>query len=94
MYDKGGLFFDRLRQAMGNDLYYQLLRRHLRQYGWTTSPAEAVLTTMLADPTGSTTADPIYRRWVKSASGDEEIGLVHITNPEVLESLKEDHGVD
>jgi len=64
IYAKGALFFDALRQAVGDDTFFRILREYLRSYGYRIATGDDFL--HIATSIGGPAVQQVYERWVLS----------------------------
>lgn len=80
-YVKGGLFFDRLRDQVGEGPFLAALRKTLAEHRLGGMPPEGPVAVLLADPALKGKVEPFYRRWMLETRGDEDIGVLVVTDP-------------
>ncbi|MGA9351581.1 MAG: M1 family metallopeptidase [Anaerolineae bacterium] len=68
VYVKGPLFFHALRQQVGDDVYFEIMRRYLEQHKYGIATPESFLA--LAEEVSGQSLDEIYHRWILSAKRD------------------------
>ncbi|HWI66596.1 MAG TPA: hypothetical protein VNT75_32695 [Symbiobacteriaceae bacterium] len=78
-YSKGALFFRRLRQEVGDAAFFAALRDTLQKHRIGLMAPEGPLTELPPSPALS----ELYRRWMREARGDAEIGVLAVTDPAV-----------
>jgi aminopeptidase N len=68
VYIKGPLFFHNLRQQVGDDAYFEIMRRYLKRHKYDIATPESFLA--IAEEVSGQNLDEIYRRWILSAESD------------------------
>jgi len=68
IYCKGPLFFHTLRQQVGDDTYFEIMRRYLEQHKYGIATPESFLA--VAEEVSGQGLDEIYHRWILSAESD------------------------
>jgi hypothetical protein len=66
VYAKASLFFDSVRQEMGNETYYQVLREYLARHRWDLAEPADFLT--VAEEVSGRSLTELYRQWILTAS--------------------------
>jgi hypothetical protein len=73
VYGKGALFYDALRRAVGDPVFFAALREYSDTYANKLAGPRALLDIMRARAPAAG-VDALYRRWIEEAHGDEDIG--------------------
>jgi hypothetical protein len=68
VYVKGPLFFHALRQQVGYDTYFGIMRRYLEQHKYGIATPESFLA--IAEEVSGQSLDEIYHRWILSAESE------------------------
>jgi aminopeptidase N len=73
-YCKGGLFYQKLRELTGDEVFFEALRDYYRQFrGKLADPADLRNIIIAHAPAHRTAIDALYRRWIEGAHGSEDI---------------------
>lgn len=73
---KGPLFFDQLRQAVGDEAFFAPLREAKAAHRFTTVAPNELLDPLMGDSQIGGVAAALKRRWIEESHGDEDIGLL------------------
>lgn len=65
VYAKGALFFHALRQEVGDEVYFEIMRRYLEEHKYRIATPESFLA--VAEEVAGRSLKGIYRRWILSA---------------------------
>lgn len=75
VYCKGGLFYQKLRELTGDEVFFEALRDYYRQFrGKLAGPADLRNTIIARAPAHRAAIDTLYGRWIEGAHGSEDIG--------------------
>ncbi len=76
VYGKGALFYDALRNAAGDDAFFEGLKDYYERYRFGLAPDGAPVEAIKDAGADATTVDGVYERWIEETHGDEDIGVV------------------
>ena len=72
VYGKGALYYDAVRRAMGDEAFFNALRRYYREYRGRIASQKDLLRIFISESHG-VPVEAIYRRWIEETHGDEDI---------------------
>jgi len=64
VYDKGALFFDALRQKVGDDVFFKILQEYFRQYKYKIADGPGFL--RIAEQVSGQDLQALYKEWIQS----------------------------
>jgi hypothetical protein len=73
VYGKGALYYEALRRAVGDPVFFSSLREYYSKYRGSLAGPRALLDIVRAKAPAAD-VDGLYRRWVEEVHGDEDVG--------------------
>ncbi|MBT9554609.1 MAG: M1 family metallopeptidase [Myxococcales bacterium] len=78
VYGKGALFFDAMREHLGDDAHFAFLRDYYRRFTFETAHFDDLVGGLIAASREPKSAEALANRWLTQTHGDEDIGDIDV----------------
>jgi hypothetical protein len=79
VYGKGPYFYERARKVLGDEAFFDALRRYVKEWQFRVAPADGPIRQLARGPKEKE-IEALARRWLKEAHGDQDLGRADMSH--------------